>query len=313
MPTAPHTADLATQPRPGAGTRLLRHLGGAVCSALAGGATLASRLRRRAARPSSPSTPHTPRDAEASPQPARNRAPRRTPQAAATAVPPPARSGAFARWFGRGHGQPALQPALPRHPRFRDSNPAPFTPEAYPGLDPAFCKFLNTPLEKCDPEMLRLLLTALAPLIADALPPGSAMADAKDVFATLCERLGTAPGEAPPDAPPDAPPACAPHPEPVPPADPRPDASSAPPPEAQPAPEADAPVAAATPAAPASLRNAGPQRHDGRRSLRSRSAQPARAHRLQHRASPSPRCGFRSALPHSPLRRACYAARASPS
>jgi hypothetical protein len=208
MPTAPHTADLATQPRPGAGTRLLRHLGGAVCSAIAGSAT-------------------------------------------------------------------------------------PFTPEAFPGLDPAFCKFLNTPLEKCDPEMLRLLLAALAPLIAAALPPGSGMADAKDVFATPCDRLGTDPGEASPDAPP----ACAPHPEPVPPADPLPNAASEQPPEAQAAPAADEPVAAASPAAPdaqavpppaAAPRRSKPKLRPARRAAACSAAAPAlrRARQpfLNHRA-----------------------------
>ena len=116
----------------------------------------------------------------------------RRPGRAPPPVPPPrpARPGWLARWFGRNRRQPAL---LGRPP-FPDSDDAPFTPQAYPGLSPEACAILNTPVEDCDPEILRLLLAVLARHIADSMRPELGL-DAETLFSTLCDRLGTVPGD----------------------------------------------------------------------------------------------------------------------
>src|SRR5487761_2628686 len=114
-----------------------------------------------------------------------------------------------------------------RRPRPGDRAPragSPFTPEAYPGLSAEACAIFNTPVEKCDSDILRLVLAALALHIADAMPPELGMTDAKAVFSSLWGRLGADPGEARPDAPP----AEAPTPAPATPKDAEPDAPGAP-------------------------------------------------------------------------------------
>ena len=70
------------------------------------------------------------------------------------------------------------------------------TPEAYPGLSPEACAILNTPLEECDPDVLRLVLCALAHHLADVLPPELGMTDGKAVFSALWGRLGALSGDA---------------------------------------------------------------------------------------------------------------------
>src|SRR5487761_2421286 len=216
MPTTLHPAGLSSQPHQGAGARILRRFGRAVRSVIAGGITLAGGLRRPAA-PQPGRNPPAPRDLAPPPSPSRPRRPR-----AAAPVPPPrpARFGWLARWFGRNRPRPA---SLARPP-FPDSDDTPFTPEAYPGLSAEACAIFNTPVEKCDSDILRLVLAALALHIADAMPPELGMTDAKAVFSSLWGRLGAEPGEARPDAPP----AEAPTPAPATPKDAEPDAPGAP-------------------------------------------------------------------------------------
>jgi len=99
---------------------------------------------------------------------------------------PRPRAGWLARLLPRRRLQPADAALL-----LADSD-APFTPETVPGLRPEICAILNTPLEDCDPEILRLLLAALAQSIADAMPPEAGMTDAGSVFSTLWSRLAPA-------------------------------------------------------------------------------------------------------------------------
>jgi len=173
-----------------------------VRSVIAGGITLAGGLRRPAA-PQSGRNPPAPRDLAAPPSPSR---PRRKRAAAPVPPPRPARPGWLARWFG---------PNRPRHasparPPFHNGDDTPFTPEAYPGLSPEACAIFNTPVEKCDPDILRLVLAALALHIANSMPPELGMTDAKAMFSTLWGHLGIVPGEAMPDARPAEEPAPAP-------------------------------------------------------------------------------------------------------
>ena len=96
---------------------------------------------------------------------------------------------------------------------------------------------LNTPVEDCDPEMLRLVLAALARHIADTMSADLGM-DAEALFSTLCGRLGTLPGEARPDVPPAAEAA------PTPPRQAASDAAAAPPVRAKDTEPVDATIAA---------------------------------------------------------------------
>ena len=246
-----------------------------------------------------------PRD-PAPPSPRPPRAPRR-PRAAAP-VPPsrPARFAWLARWFGPNRQQPAW---LARPP-FPDSDDTPFTPEAYPGLSPEACAIFNTPVEECDPDLLRLVLSALALHIADSLPPDLGL-DAKALFSTLWGRLNTVPGEARPDARPAEQPA----PAPAAAKDAVPDAS--PPPLIQEQGTASADHAAtATVAArettsdatspTASVFRRGHAPFDGSRSFRHRRRSPGHCRSRVHRTVP----GALHPLP--PPRRLCYAACAGP-
>ena len=158
---------------------------------IAGGIARVGRLRRQRGQESS-HTPAEPRGTVAPPAPRRPRLPRRP--IAAAPVPPARRFGWFARWFG----PKRRQPASPARPALPGSDDAPFTPEAWPGLSPEARAFFNTPVEDCDPEILRLLLTALAGHIADTMAAELGM-DAEALFATLCGRLATTPSETRPD------------------------------------------------------------------------------------------------------------------
>ncbi len=151
----------------------------------------------------SPTAPRPPaaQNAASSAQPR----PHRRPHAERPA--PPSRPGRIARlWFGRTRRRPA-SPGRPPRPA---DDTAPFTPETHPELSPEACALLNTPVEDCDPEFLRLLLSALARHIADNLPPEPGMTDPQALFATLWARLADPLGDAPPDAAPDSPPPDAP-------------------------------------------------------------------------------------------------------
>jgi hypothetical protein len=190
MPTAHHIADLAYPPHQGVGARLVRRLGGAVRSVIAGGITLAGSLRRPAA-PRSGGSPTVSRKPAAPAAPERRRAPRRTLATATVPPVPAARTGWLARCFGRGQSEAAP----PCRPSFADTA-APFTPEAYPGLHPEMCAILNTPVEDCDPEILHLVVAAFAELIGDALPSELRGLGGGELFSSLVGRLGTARGQA---------------------------------------------------------------------------------------------------------------------
>ena len=306
MPSAPFPAGLPSQPPQGPGARLVRRFGRAVRSVIGGGIALAGRLQRPAA-PRLSRNPPAPQDPAAPAAPGRSRVPRRKPAAAPVPPPRPARFGWLARWFGPNRPRPA---SLAR-PRFPDSNDTPFTPEAYPGLSPEACAMFNTPVEKCDSDLLRLVLAVLAHHIADSIPPELGM-DAKALFSTLWGRLATVPGAAGPDAPPAGEPA----PAPATPKDAVPDvppASPTPLLHAQGTEPADDAATAAwdTPPDAASLTGPvfrrGRSLFDGSRSFRHRRRSVVRLCRSRvHRLLP----GGPQRLP--PPRRLCYAACAGP-
>ena len=139
--------DLPSQPHQGVGARLVRRLGGAVRSAITGGMTLATGRRRPAA--PQPDIDHpVARDPDPRPAPAPEHLPGQ-PRTASPFTPDRSASpGWLARLSGRGRRPTRFNYAL------LPDGDAPFTPEAFPGLTPEFCTFLNTPLEECDPEML---------------------------------------------------------------------------------------------------------------------------------------------------------------
>ena len=270
---------------------------------IAGGIARVGRLRRQRGQESS-HTPAEPRGTVAPPAPRRPRLPRRP--SAAAPVPPPRRPGWFARWFGPRR----CQPASPARPALPGSDDAAFTPDAWPGLSPEARAFFNTPVEDCDPEILRLLLAALAGHIADAMA-GELGMDAKALFSTLCSRLAPALGETRPDAPPAAEAAQAP----TTPEHAAPDAAATPPIQAQ----GTEPVDAAT--AVAATRNTGPDGIFAPAPVFRRDRRLVHAGRpFRHRRRPPVdrgRLGFHRFLPGTPRalpppQRLCYAACAGP-
>ena len=282
-----HPAGLSSQPHQGVGARLFRRFGGAVRRAVTG-ITRTGRARRPVAPPPSPS-PQAAGDPQPTTPPRPPRAPRRPRTAPLAPSPQPAQPGWIARWFGRKRRRPAPSGIASS----REASDAPFTPEAYPELSPAFCAILNTPVEDCDPEILRLMLCALAELLASEL----GLPDAKAVFAELWDRLGAPLDQTAPDAAPDAAPEAAtiavPDAPPEPPAEPpaaaQPDRAALATTAPQPPPRASLPPRSA------------PRRHQ---SLRRDADRPVR-HHLAGCVMRKPR---QALLP----RRLCYAARASP-
>ena len=295
MPDALTPAGLSSQTHQGVTARVLHRFGRSVRGVIAGGIALTGRRRRSAAAPPG-SNPAEPQDAAALPSPGRKRAPRRP--HAATPAPSP-RPGWLARWFGPKRRRPARFA-----PPFPDSDDTPFTPETHPGLSPEACAFFNTPVEDCDPDLLRLMLAALAGHIAGSLPPELGM-DAEALFATLCGRFGAVPDEAGPDAQPaEGPPA-----EPAAAKDAEPDAPPEPPLQA-PATEPVGGAALATTAdadSPAAfvLPRFRPSFDDSRSFRRRRRSRVDRGRpRLQR--------GRRDGQQHPPARLLCYAACAGP-
>ena len=276
--------------------------GSAVRSVIAGGIAIAGRLRRSAA-PEPRRTPPAPRDPAASPAPRRPRVPPR-PRAAA-AVAPPRRPGWLARWFGPRRRQQAAPDRAP--PPDRDD--APFTPQAYPGLSPEACALFNTPVEDCDPAILRVVLAVLARHIADRMGPVLGQ-DAETLFAALCDRLSTVPG----DAGPDAAPAAAAVPARATPAEAAPDPAATAPAQADQADQADATAAGAAvmrETTPDAAALTGPVRrrsllHDAGRPL------PYRSRPLPYRRRSRLHRGVRHRRQRLPSRRLCYAACAGP-
>ena len=184
---APPTAALASQPRKGIGARVaggFSRLGAALRSVVGGGPR----------RPQSGSESRTIPDADGPPAARQARAPRQ---------PGRARKGRLARLFHRRRALAAV-PEQSREPADLD-----FTAEAFPGLTPEARAFFNTPLEDCDPEVLGVVLEALAELIKGAMEPHEGMRDVQDVFLALSSRMAAVSGgagHAPPTAPPDGPP-----------------------------------------------------------------------------------------------------------
>ncbi|HET8997270.1 MAG TPA: hypothetical protein VFN42_11435 [Acetobacteraceae bacterium] len=114
-----------------------------------------------------------------------------------------ARPGWFARCFG-----PARSRSAPTRPPRRAESGKLFTRKAYANLPPDVRAILNTPLEDCDPALVRLLFAALAQEIAACLPPEAEMTAAQkmyaglwgDLIAKLAEcGLDDAPAEPPPE------------------------------------------------------------------------------------------------------------------
>ena len=189
-----------------------------------------------------------------------------------------------------------------------DSDDTPFTPKAYPGLSAEACAIFNTPVEKCDSDILRLVLAALALHIADAMPPELGMTDAKAVFSSLWGRLGADPGAAGPDAPPAEEPA----PAPATPKEAEPDTPPTPLIQAQETEPAENAAIAAWEATPDAASLTGPvfrpgcSLGDGSRSFRHRRRSLVQCRRLRlHRRLPD-------GPQNLPARRLCYAACAGP-
>jgi hypothetical protein len=186
MFTAPPTAALTSQPRQGFGARVaggISRFGAALRSVVAGG------LRRPQSGPDSRTGPATRTVLDAdSPLAAKPvRAPRRSGRP---------RKGGLARLFGR-RPMAAVPEQSCELPDFDLSE------EACPGLSPEARAFFNTPLEECDPEVLGVVLEALAGLIAGSMTPREGMRDMRDVFLALSSRMEAVSVEAvhaPPDA-----------------------------------------------------------------------------------------------------------------
>jgi hypothetical protein len=183
MFTSPATAGLASHPRKGIGARVaggFSRVGAALRSIVAGG------MRRPQSGPDSRTAP----DADGPPAARQARAPRQ---------PGRARKGGLAWLFGRRLTAAVPEPS-PELPAFE------FTGEAFPELSPEARAFFNTPLEDRDPEVLGVVLEALAELIARSMTPQEGMRDMRDVFLALSSRLEAVSGEvvpAPPAAPPE--------------------------------------------------------------------------------------------------------------
>ena len=307
MANALEIPQLASRSRQGVGARLLRRLGGAVRNAIAGSLALAGAVRRPAA--SQPGLGHTvARNAEARPAlggPAAARAQR----AAAVAPSNPAPAG-------------RRRPTQARTTFFPEDPNVPITPETVPGLGPEICAVLNTPLGECDPEVLRILLASLAIAIGHSMPAESGFVDPQGLFSSLWDRFAGLLDQPPPDAPaPAAPTAPAPAPmtqAPSPALTPaQPDPSPAPRPEPQTAKQPHDSVihtADIRPAAPDTDALPSPLFHG---------QSPAPHHHCPFRFQTEWRRRSRTLrVPRSPLRgnprqpmplrRWCYAARASP-
>ena len=193
-------AGLFPQPHQGVAARFARRLGGAVRTVVASGITLAGSLRRQTA-PKSTHEPQAPGDLAPPIPPGTPRATRR-PRAdaphsrsepAGPLLPPGLLPlGLLPRLLGRKRRRGAL-----RHLRFPTGD-TPFTPKNCPGLSPEMCTFLNTPMEECDPDMLRQLFSAFEEHVIGLMPPEAA----ETIHAVIWGRLGGVLDEPGPNGPP---------------------------------------------------------------------------------------------------------------
>lgn len=183
----PLTAGLAAPPRQGVAARVVRGFGrlrGALHSAVTAG------LRRRQPVPATGAAP----GADNPPARRRTRAPRRHRSILPALTPRPARPGWLTRLFGR------RRPAVIREDDHKLPDLA-FTQEAFPGLSPEALAFFNTPLEECDPEMLRIVLAALTEVIATAMTPRDGVQDTQDTLCALSDRFAALLAAVPPEPP----------------------------------------------------------------------------------------------------------------
>jgi hypothetical protein len=185
MSNPPAAAGLAFQPRKGFGARVasgFSRVGTALQSAVASG------LRRSKCDPDRRTTPDADKPAAAR-------------QAHAPRPPSRTRTGVLARLFRR------RRTVAVRPEQSHELSDSDVIDEAFPDLCPEARAFFNTPLDECDPELLGIVLEALAEVIARTMAPQEGMSDARDVFLALRGRLAAVqgePGGAPPAALPEA-------------------------------------------------------------------------------------------------------------
>ena len=196
MDTALHTAGLTSQIHQGTGVRLVHRFGRSLRGLIARSIGITAGRRRNPA-------PHT----RTTPEPCDKAAPKRprTARRPRTASPmtslQPARTGWFARWFGRRRTPPAPQ----SRPQPRRDEEVRFTPERFPGIRPEVCQILNTPVGECDPQLLRLVLFVLANHIAKNRPE-LGMTDPQALFAKMWGRVAFAIEQPKPEQSPATPP-----------------------------------------------------------------------------------------------------------
>lgn len=122
--------------------------------AIAGIAHTGSKQCQAAPRPSHPAA------TAAAPAPRTPpRRPRHQPAAAARPVAEPG-------WIARGFARKRRQPLPSHHPIFAYGEDGRYTPASHPSLTPEACAILNMPAEECPPELIRMLLAAVARDIA---------------------------------------------------------------------------------------------------------------------------------------------------
>ena len=194
MPCATVTSGLPSQNPQGTTARLFRRIGATLRGAFGSIALTGNRrpavprAARRGAGPRDSAAPSTPR-------------PPRAPRPPLAAAPPQPRPGWLARLFGRKPRQHAT--AAPG--RRATGRNGPFAAGSHPRLSPEERAFLNTPLEQCDPALLRIVVAVVARHIANSMPPGLGMSDDAVVFDQLWSRFSARLGLPQPESPPDPP------------------------------------------------------------------------------------------------------------
>ena len=90
-------------------------------------------------------------------------------------------------------------PAGTSRPTCRNRHDIRFTPQAFPQLSPEACAVLNTPLKDCDPNTLKLLVSAFTQHINQVMSPQAGITDPAAAFSNLWHRLNAALADANPD------------------------------------------------------------------------------------------------------------------